>query len=226
MYQMKGNRGSSGDAPSNIPIDIDPPAMEVPPPGRPRRGRRWLIASVAGALALATAAGVFAFAALRSDDSSMAVSAASEATAISAATIEPASTTAAALLPSPTSIPATASPVSPTPTLPAATPTFSLTASSSGVATPASPAASPAAASSGRVRYVIQSGDACDLLRARFGFAPARWEDFIQAMATLSGRPGPDACAFSSGNVVCIPALADVDALAALRRDDACLAGP
>ena len=233
MYQMKGNRDSLGAASSNIPIDIDPTALEAAPPRKPRRSRRWLIASVAGALALAAAGGVFAFALLRSDDSSMAVSAETEATAISAATIEPGTTTASALVPSPTSVPATASQVTQTPTLPPATPTAS--AASPVVATPVSPAVSPSlspapattpAVSSLRIRYVIQPGDACDLLRARFGFAPARWEDFIQAMATLSGRSGPDACALSSGNVVCIPAPEDIDALPTLHRDDACLAGP
>lgn len=225
MYRMKGNRDSAGSNTPVIAVVIDPPDLGAPNPRRPRLGRRRLVAVLAAIIAVLTASSLVAFALLRSGDDAASTATAVEVTAISAATTEPSPTTVLAGATSSTRAPSSSSTapqsVSETPTAspPSASPT--LQPSASATTAPATPAATPGL----RVRYVIQPGDACDLLRARFGFAPARWEDFIQAMATLSGRSEASACALSPGNVVCIPAPADIDALPSLRRDDTCLAG-
>ncbi|MCA9832019.1 MAG: hypothetical protein R3B97_01795 [Dehalococcoidia bacterium] len=220
MYRMKGNRDSAGSSTSIIAVDIDPSELGELDSRRPRSGRRRLVAMLAAIIAVLTASSLVSFALVGPGDDSV-----STATAISAATVEPSATTVLAAAPSPsTTATATATAalsVSVTPTVSASAATPTLQPATSATTAPAAPSATPGR----RVRYVVQPGDACDLLRARFGFAPARWEDFIQAMATLSGRSEAAACALSPGNVVCIPAPADIDVLPSLRRDDACLAG-
>lgn len=225
MYRMKGNRDSAGSSTSIIAVDIDPSELGELDSRRPRSGRRRLVAMLAAIIAVLTASSLVSFALVGPGDDSVSTATAIEATAISAATVEPSATTVLAAAPSPsTTATATATAalsVSVTPTVSASAATPTLQPATSATTAPAAPSATPGR----RVRYVVQPGDACDLLRARFGFAPARWEDFIQAMATLSGRSEAAACALSPGNVVCIPAPADIDVLPSLRRDDACLAG-
>jgi len=84
---------------------------------------------------------------------------------------------------------------------------------------PKAPDGPPAA----RQRYIAGAADTCDGIRARAGFAASDRSRFETAVARLSGLPA--ACTVAAGDVVCIPAVADLALATSLTRDDACLSG-
>ncbi len=218
MSRMKGNRGSGGQ---RLP-EIDFPFELRPPPREPGRSDHlgWLMALL-GVLALGAVAAVGVVFALTRDGEPDAQPAASSSVLGDPVTAVPAapSSTAAA------SAPATASPATATPTrTAAATPTTPTTPTATAT-TIATATLSPAGPPTVRQRYVVVNGDACDLIRQRYRFAPADFDDFITALGRLSGRTPAQTCSFFPGAVLCVPAQADLSNLAALMRDDRCLAG-
>ncbi len=73
-----------------------------------------------------------------------------------------------------------------------------------------------------RSANVVEAGDACETLAARFQFAAADAETFGTALAALSGLDGGNGCG-AAGTTVCIPAGSDLARVSTLTRDEGCL---
>lgn len=221
---MKGNRGALGERGPDVPVVVKIPD-ELNPPARRRPMRLILFAAVSLLIGVGALGVLFAMA--RDDEATVALTAtvpgpggrtgpaASPTTPATAAT--PASTSPSVTATSPTparTSTATSTPVSnptpsPSPTATAANPT---------------PTPDPNAPPTVRTRYVVASGDACEVIRAKFKFTFDELGAFTQAFARLSGRAPAAACNLFPGDVLCIPTRADLAIATTLTRDDACLA--
>ncbi|MFN0145146.1 MAG: SPOR domain-containing protein [Dehalococcoidia bacterium] len=214
MARMKGNHGGGGERAPGFDLGpITPPGRPVPPAGMARAGRRTA-ALPWGSLAtigLGAVVGLLIFAALwqfRGHGNNPPVEEDEGPPAVVAATSTPGadtlSTTASA-----SASPTLESPPSAVPTTPAPTP--------EGTPAPIGPPTT-------RQRYVVQGGDACDLIRQALRFPASDFQAFQNAVVRLTGRA--DACNLGTGQVLCLPAKDDLTRLATLTRDDVCLAAP
>lgn len=107
----------------------------------------------------------------------------------------------------------------------ATAPPSTATAIATATATTVPPTASATPSGLVRVRYVVGSGESCHSIRAKFGFAYEDAEDFFTAMGRLTGKSAASQCSFFPGDVVCVPAQADLLQIGALTRDAACVVG-
>ena len=218
---MKGNRGTHGLQlpPIEVPIRFGGEGGRPRPPEEPGTFP-WakVLLGIAAAIVILLAAAASLLIAFGSDDSTVPADPTEPTTPVSAS----ATATGAPATPIQTPVavtvtqPATAAPtVSPT-----RTPVQTATLAPSPTATP-----TPTGPPTVRTRYVVQSGDACEVIRQKFKFANADFEDFQLAMGVLSGRNAGNRCVMRSGDVLCIPTQQDLGRLGALAKDDACLAG-
>ena len=211
---MKGNRGADGVQLPTVEVPLTF-GSDAPPPPPPRRRRTALVLAGLLAVVVLGLSAALAVWLVERDDSGV--------------TAEPTEPPTPIVAPSPTTTPAAVSATGddrrrdaeidghgdsdtdarPSPTVPPSpTPTTN-------------PLAPPAA----RVRYVVQSGDSCDGLRQKFQFAGADFLNFQAALGALTGRTAATRCVMNVGEVLCVPAQADLARLDALKRDDACLNG-
>ena len=209
---MKGNRGPRGRQFPSVRVDPFDPIDTGQPLARRTRLHAWGVVSLVVALLAIT--GVVAAVFFDRDTASAPASLATpEATAIQLDTptvlATPQQPTPA---PSPTTAPTSSPAAAPTPT-------------ATGTATPT---AVPAQAGppTVRTRYIVKTGDGCEPIRIAFKYAIADFEEFQLAMGRLSGRTPANQCVLNQGNVLCLPAQQDLANVAALTRDDKCLAGP
>ena len=220
MARMKGNRGTRGFQLPPVEVPVTFAGLEPPVGSEPPRKIRWWPALIAGlVLAVIVAGGVLL--ALRNDRDVSKAEPTEPATPVSAtqqtATPSPPSLTAT----SNASAPATATTGQATPSSTAsATPTATRTSSP-----PPSATATPGGPPLARTRYVVQSGDGCEVIRMKFRFANADFADFQVAMGALSGRSAATRCVVNAGDVLCVPTQNDLARLNALVKDDTCLAG-
>ncbi len=213
---MKGNRGPQGRQFPSFRVDLFDP-IDTGQPLRPKGKRRRF--GVGLVLAVLAASGIAALVAVENRTAEAPAAGGAQLAAIETPG-SPASTsvaTAAAATAQATPAPSTAT-ASSTPTVPPTpTPTAVPTAT---------PSPTPSLPPVVRTRYVVKSGDGCEVIRLAFKYAKADFEDFQLAMGRLSGRTPANQCILNQGNVLCLPAQRDLANIAALTRDDACLAGP
>lgn len=208
---MKGNRGPKGRQFPSFRVDpFDP--IDTGQPLRPKDKRRRF--AVGLVLAVLAASGIAALVAVENRTPEAPAPGGAQPAAIETPG-SPASTPVATAQATPA--PATATRTS-TPTVaPTPTPT---------VVPTATPSPAPSLPPVVRTRYVVKSGDGCEVIRLAFKYATTDFEDFQLAMGRLSGRTPANQCILNQGNVLCLPAQRDLANIAALTRDDACLAGP
>ena len=218
MARMKGNRGTHGFQlpPVEVPISFGDEQWIAPVVDAPRH-RRWRLVLLVGLAAAILVASIGGAAWLVSNQNDGPLQAEPTEPVARSSPTPPLSPTAAPTLATTRPIAATASTAVP----PTVAPTPTATATSTTSPTPA-PVGPPGV----RTRYVIQTGDACEVIRQRFQFANRDFENFQVAMGALSGRIAAERCVMRQGQVVCIPTQDDLARLNALVKDENCLAGP
>lgn len=229
--RMKGNRGPGGIQLEPLPLRLPTPELPEPlpldggpPVGKPPHRRSRLPYLVAAALLLLLIPAVILALVLAAGSDDDEVNGPGQ-------PVERSITPSPAATETPTTVP-TASPTN-TPTQTAtvsASPSPGTTVAGTRTGSPSTATQTPTvAAATGapleRQRYVVRPGDSCEAMRIAFRFPAADWQRFQVALGRLSGRTPATQCVFSPGDVVCIPAAADLLNPAVLNRDDRCLAG-
>ncbi len=235
MARMKGNRGVNGERLPGTPFDLPiagaagrlapPREREVAQKRRFVAGRRRTrLMLVVGVLAILAIVGVAILGYLKSQEKDSPIVRdrvpAGAATAPAAAPDSTSSNTN----PSPVDAAAAATPATPANSA-TTTPTASPSPVATATASPLPATATPAGPPSVRVKYTVAAGESCDLIRQKFRFPANTFEDFYLAMGRISGRTPANQCAFSPGDVICIPTANDLAQLGSLVRDTACLLG-
>lgn len=221
MARMKGNHGGDGNRSPGFDLaPVRTPRRAVPRADRPMSAFPWGLLLTVG---LGAIVGVLIFAAfwsVRGHGNNPAIEEAEGPAAVATAPASPTATTGAAAVSAspPQTAPARPSPATVTATLP----TTAAQATPSATSVRATPA--PVGPPTTRQRYVVQGGDACDLIRQALRFPAADFQNFQTAVTRLTGRA--DACSLRAGNVLCLPATSDLVLLAALVKDEACLKAP
>ncbi len=126
---------------------------------------------------------------------------------------------------SPGNSPASEVPVMLAPSTATATSTNTNTPTTVSTATNVPPTATATPSGLVRVRYVVGAGESCHSIRAKFGVPYDDAETFFTAMGRLTGKSEATQCSFFPGDVVCVPALADLNQVGVLVRDVACMTG-
>lgn len=236
MARMKGNRGVNGERLPGTPFDlpIAGAASRLAPPREPEVAqkrrfaagrRRTRLMLVVGVLAILAIVGVAILGHLKSQEKDSPI--VRDRVPAGAATAPAASpdSTSSNTNPSPVDAAAGAAATPATPANSATSTPASPSPVATATASPLPATAPPSGPPSVRVKYTVAAGESCDLIRQKFRFPANTFEDFYLAMGRISGRTPANQCAFSPGDVICIPTANDLAQLGSLVRDTACLLG-